>query len=1638
MSSPKGKEEERENVPRTVHGALNTDKGDSPKSTATLKSPHVSTADTPRPGSSRSSSISTAGLQETPMTASSNSSGASFFARIFSPFQHRYSGSDRPNMARSLSSPLVARGRRATAGDVAELVRSETTGEEGDTPKGRKERMKKRSSSALKKLIHSDNPPPLPVASDASIVNLMGGADEQEGEKLETAESSKKSMKSFGNRSRTSLPSVSITPSSPTFDATEGKEEKERGTFSSILIPLRPAYMRSQTEGVVPTLKSTQQVEEENISAESPGRRNRPLSFHGTKSKPLHEEPAVGNHDSEARQNRIIGSREIDRNQTITASTSARTLLLKKKKQTPIPIIANRASRSSIGIAIDEGLSSPTHTIRPDDGVSVRSLEGLVSASMGGAFGRDTTLDGEEKDLNAFLTYVMQTIFFELVPKELTLPLRFDDNRASTLFPHPSMRDSSDDLYQQTEEPLTNEIDVGPNSSQSLKDRQMSNSSSTRPSALTSPLSYELLSASSLNLPTTSVAGMWRLTCCQNWLHNQTYNGTPELQEQDVFDLGTVIQSVADVANVLAEGKGVEIVLYHGRRIHRPGTADSGGSGPGEEAEDGIDDVIGQVIVKGDEKGFSLVLLNTLKQILAIAEPGCAIEIGLKVSHVLAGVITSPNPPPRSLRPMETAASPTSSSFSSSTATIRCIVDFYLVPPFGSRTHQTPDTPFVPPIDFSSGLMGVMLKYLGLSVNAYRDADRLQWRLTGKIARGGSSVKEEGAEEMKEAGLEEGKEPTILELIAFANSTIRGRRVIVHASELSDFAKHLTTYLASWGTDITFVPIVSKSTGTPGVDVDNPPNSASSGKASLQPGSEPVTPILSRPAPNEPKQAAEKDAAFIIIDDDTETLTQQIQLLKNMHLQLRMQNNTLANKRTSALAGQTGRKKEKAPAPISEPKTMPAIVYFTSLGQYRRIKEIIQTILATSNALFPLPQVIVVPKPVGPRRLLTAFHTAVKRPKVDPYLAPIATSPSSPGGHYFSSGGAKLSPATQGTDFDTAAGAALQTQGLTPPTGGLRTPGGTLIATGKPHSPLSQDQLEYFSRTTSDNSPSEGLVIHSPDGRAAGLFFQPAGSSQPMERTADGARGDAQATTPLLLGLASPAISLPSQIGLGSHQRGSGSSSRELNGSPHSDPTTSPRAQRLESYAIGATLVPSPHELPPPFGTVDSPLANLPVRVLSAPPGLLEVESTSTSPPSPPKGMHHTQSYSPSRSRGETLPVPAEHVVSSPPMQPPPATPKLSKRRGSNAAAAAKGSKKNLRKNSALVPPINVLIVEDNPINQNILSTFMKRKGIKYGVANNGEEAVEKWRKGGFDLVLMDIQLPVKDGIEATKEIRQMERASGIGTYPSTPPSDGNTSATPSTGSSSLASSPFRLPVIIVALTASSLQSDKVAALAAGCNDFITKPVSFQWLNQKLMEWGSMAYLSNFSQKRGDQSRSQSPGSSTVDVSTVRTFDEHARDVANNLRIVHHPHNNVVDREGSQPPIPPVPPIPPALIAAGDVETPTPSSSDVKTPTPASKAPSIQLQSPTPTLPATSAPISQILMSEVDANGVASPVRPGPSPLPGEIADRSLEEVVQEGQRLLDASKSRSQSDSLAQVIENSGVVDSATVPHSHETGADE
>jgi PAS domain S-box-containing protein len=106
---------------------------------------------------------------------------------------------------------------------------------------------------------------------------------------------------------------------------------------------------------------------------------------------------------------------------------------------------------------------------------------------------------------------------------------------------------------------------------------------------------------------------------------------------------------------------------------------------------------------------------------------------------------------------------------------------------------------------------------------------------------------------------------------------------------------------------------------------------------------------------------------------------------------------------------------------------------------------------------------------------------------------------------------------------------------------------------------------------------------------------------------------------------------------------------------------------------------------------------------------------------------------------------------------------------------------------------IRVLVVEDNLINQKISSFSLKKAGMEVTLANNGQEAVELFKKQSFDVILMDIQMPVMDGYEATREIRKIEKS--LNTY------------TP-----------------IIALTANAMQGDAEKCIAAGMDNYLSKP----------------------------------------------------------------------------------------------------------------------------------------------------------------------------------------------------------------------
>jgi CheY-like chemotaxis protein/nitrogen-specific signal transduction histidine kinase len=114
---------------------------------------------------------------------------------------------------------------------------------------------------------------------------------------------------------------------------------------------------------------------------------------------------------------------------------------------------------------------------------------------------------------------------------------------------------------------------------------------------------------------------------------------------------------------------------------------------------------------------------------------------------------------------------------------------------------------------------------------------------------------------------------------------------------------------------------------------------------------------------------------------------------------------------------------------------------------------------------------------------------------------------------------------------------------------------------------------------------------------------------------------------------------------------------------------------------------------------------------------------------------------------------------------------------------------------------LKILLAEDNAINQAIAARLLERHGCSVVIANNGREAVAALEKDAFDLVLMDIQMPEMDGLEAALKIREAER-----------------------------SSQTRIP--IVAMTAHAMKGDEEMCLSAGMDGYVTKPVQ----SKKLFE----------------------------------------------------------------------------------------------------------------------------------------------------------------------------------------------------------
>jgi CheY-like chemotaxis protein len=117
---------------------------------------------------------------------------------------------------------------------------------------------------------------------------------------------------------------------------------------------------------------------------------------------------------------------------------------------------------------------------------------------------------------------------------------------------------------------------------------------------------------------------------------------------------------------------------------------------------------------------------------------------------------------------------------------------------------------------------------------------------------------------------------------------------------------------------------------------------------------------------------------------------------------------------------------------------------------------------------------------------------------------------------------------------------------------------------------------------------------------------------------------------------------------------------------------------------------------------------------------------------------------------------------------------------------------------------LHVLLVEDNKFNQQLANALLVRAGIEVGIADDGAEALQALQRERFDAVLMDMQMPKMDGLEATRRIRQ---------------------------------NPAFADLPVIAMTANVMAGDRENCLAAGMNDYLSKPLSHQMLYSTLARW---------------------------------------------------------------------------------------------------------------------------------------------------------------------------------------------------------
>ncbi len=162
----------------------------------------------------------------------------------------------------------------------------------------------------------------------------------------------------------------------------------------------------------------------------------------------------------------------------------------------------------------------------------------------------------------------------------------------------------------------------------------------------------------------------------------------------------------------------------------------------------------------------------------------------------------------------------------------------------------------------------------------------------------------------------------------------------------------------------------------------------------------------------------------------------------------------------------------------------------------------------------------------------------------------------------------------------------------------------------------------------------------------------------------------------------------------------------------------------------------------------------------------------------------------------------------------------------------------------AATGPLRLLLAEDNPINQEVLRGYAVSLGCSVVIAENGRQAVELFKSGAFDLVLMDCQMPDMDGLSACKAIRSLEAERCAARTP------------------------------IIAITANAYHSDRVICLEAGMDDVLTKPCTLVMLSDAIRRWAPTAPVAAPPPRQGAARTDGEETSGILDTSTIQSLDE--------------------------------------------------------------------------------------------------------------------------------------------------------------------